>query len=117
MKICVYAICKNERQFVERWVRSMREADDVVALDTGSTDGTVEALQAQGVTSDLSYITDQVGMFSYSGLSADQMRRLRADYGVYGLDSGRICVAALNEGNLEYVASSLAKVMESTRDA
>ena len=50
MKICVYAICKNERQFVERWVRSMREADDVVALDTGSTDGTVEALRAQGVS-------------------------------------------------------------------
>lgn len=48
-KICVYAICKNEEKFVERWVKSMSEADYIVVLDTGSTDDTVEALKRYGV--------------------------------------------------------------------
>lgn len=47
-KICVYAICKNESQFVDKWVDSMREADEIVVLDTGSTDDTVEKLRARG---------------------------------------------------------------------
>lgn len=47
-KICVYAICKNEEQFAERWMDSMSEADKVVVLDTGSEDGTVEKLRARG---------------------------------------------------------------------
>lgn len=45
-KICVYAICKNESKFVKRWVDSMSEADYIVVLDTGSTDGTYEMLKA-----------------------------------------------------------------------
>lgn len=44
-KICVYAICKNEEKFVNRWVESMKEADDIYVLDTGSTDNTVEKLK------------------------------------------------------------------------
>ncbi len=48
MKICVYAICKNESQFVDRWMDSMSEADGVYVLDTGSTDNTVEKLRARG---------------------------------------------------------------------
>jgi aromatic-amino-acid transaminase len=71
----------------------------------------VAQLQAAGVTSDLSYITTQKGMFSYSGLSAPQMLRLRSELGVYGLDSGRICVAALNSGNINAAAAALARVM------
>ncbi len=48
LKVCVYAICKNEAQFVERWMASMREADLVVVTDTGSTDDTVDRLRAHG---------------------------------------------------------------------
>ena len=48
MKIIVYAICKNEEQFVDRWMDSMSEADQVVVLDTGSTDRTVERLRQRG---------------------------------------------------------------------
>ena len=48
MKICVYAICKNESQFVDRWMDSMSEADGIYVLDTGSTDDTVEKLRARG---------------------------------------------------------------------
>ena len=45
-KICIYAICKNEKQFVKQWLDSMSEADYIVVLDTGSTDGTYEMLKA-----------------------------------------------------------------------
>ena len=48
MRIAVYAICKNESQFVDRWMDSMSEADQVVVLDTGSTDDTVERLKKRG---------------------------------------------------------------------
>jgi len=68
-------------------------------------------LRAAGVAADLGYITRQKGMFSYSGLSAAQMQRLRAEFGVYGVDSGRICVAALNRGNLPRAVAALAAVM------
>lgn len=47
-RICVYAICKNEEKFADAWMDSMQEADDVVVLDTGSTDHTVEKLRARG---------------------------------------------------------------------
>lgn len=47
-KICVYAICKNEEQFVDRWIDSVSEADQVVILDTGSTDNTVQKLRERG---------------------------------------------------------------------
>ncbi len=49
-KICVYAICKNELQFVDRWIDSMNEADLIVVTDTGSDDGTVERLRERGAT-------------------------------------------------------------------
>lgn len=49
IKICVYAICKNEEQFVDRWVESMKEADEIYVLDTGSTDNTVKKLKKHGV--------------------------------------------------------------------
>jgi aromatic-amino-acid transaminase len=71
----------------------------------------VEKLQAAGVRGDLAYITRQKGMFSYSGLGKEQMQRLRSEFGVYGLDSGRICVAALNSRNLDAVVAALARVM------
>jgi len=71
----------------------------------------VAKLQAAGVKGDLSYITRQMGMFSYSGLSKEQMQRLRSEFGVYGLDSGRICVAALNSRNIDAVAAAIARVM------
>ena len=48
-KICVYAISKNEEKFVSRWVESMKEADDIYVLDTGSNDHTREELKKRGV--------------------------------------------------------------------
>lgn len=71
----------------------------------------VDKLKAAGVPGDLSYITSQQGMFSYSGLNAAQMQRLRSEFGVYGVDSGRICVAALNDKNIDTVAQAIAAVI------
>jgi len=71
----------------------------------------VEGLEAAGVQRDMGFITSQIGMFSYSGLSKDQMVRLRNEFGVYGTDTGRMCVAALNSKNLAYVCESIAKVV------
>ncbi|WP_447731101.1 amino acid aminotransferase [Pseudoxanthomonas suwonensis] len=56
------------------------------------------------------FISQQAGMFSYSGLSKAQVDRLRDEYGIYAVGTGRICVAALNQGNLEYVARAVAAV-------
>ncbi|MDH6594877.1 aromatic-amino-acid transaminase [Variovorax sp. TBS-050B] len=71
----------------------------------------VDGLKAAGVKEDMSFITTQIGMFSYSGLSKDQMVRLRNEFGVYGTDTGRMCVAALNSKNIDYVCASIAKVI------
>jgi aromatic-amino-acid transaminase len=68
-------------------------------------------LVAAGVQRDFSFITRQRGMFSYSGLTKPQMERLRNEFGVYGVDSGRICVAALNDANIDYVVASIVKVL------
>ncbi len=71
----------------------------------------VDGLKAAGVVQDMGFITTQIGMFSYSGLSKDQMVRLRSEFGVYGTDTGRMCVAALNSKNIDHVCASIAKVM------
>jgi len=71
----------------------------------------IERLAAAGVQQDMGFIARQQGMFSYSGLNVAQMQRLRSEFGVYGIDSGRICVAALNPKNLGTVVAALAKVM------
>ena len=48
-KVSVYAICKNEEKFVDRWYESMKEADEICVLDTGSDDGSVKKLKEKGV--------------------------------------------------------------------
>jgi aromatic-amino-acid transaminase len=70
----------------------------------------VQKLAAVGVGRDMTFVTRQRGMFSYSGLNKQQMLRLRSEFGVYGVDSGRICVAALNSRNLDHVTRAIAAV-------
>ena len=73
----------------------------------------VDGLKAAGVKADMSFITKQIGMFSYSGLSKEQMIRLRSEFGVYGTDTGRMCVAALNSHNIGHVCQAIATVLKS----
>jgi len=71
----------------------------------------VERLAAAGVKRDFSFINRQNGMFSYSGLELSRVQRLRAEFGLYIVDSGRICIAAMNEKNIGYITESIAKVL------
>jgi len=71
-----------------------------------------EKLKAKGVTQDFSFITKQRGMFSYTGLTVEQVEKLKTDFGVYAVGTGRICVAALNSKNIDYVADAVATVLK-----
>jgi aromatic-amino-acid transaminase len=71
----------------------------------------VDGVQKRVPGADWSFILKQRGMFSYSGLTRDQVARLRKDYSIYTIDTGRICVAALTTSNVDYVADAIAKVI------
>lgn len=66
---------------------------------------------------DVDYLVTQRGMFSYTGLSAAQVERLRIDHGIYAVGSGRICVAGLRDENVDRVAAAFAQVMQAVPDA
>jgi aromatic-amino-acid transaminase len=72
----------------------------------------VEKLAARGVAIDFSFVTKQRGMFSYTGLSAAQVERLKTEFGIYAVSTGRICLAALNTRNIDYVADAIAAVLK-----
>jgi aromatic-amino-acid transaminase len=74
--------------------------------------GLVEKLKARGVTRDFSFVVRQRGMFSYSGLSKEQVDRLREEHAIYAIGTGRICLAALNKGNIDRVADAIAAVLQ-----
>ncbi|SFM53862.1 aromatic amino acid transaminase [Halopseudomonas yangmingensis] len=97
----LYALWEDELAGMRVRIKAMRQA-------------MVEQLQAAGVSRDMGFIQRQRGMFSYSGLSADQVARLASEYGIYAVSSGRICVAALNQGNIAAVTTAIAAVL---RDA
>lgn len=71
----------------------------------------VEKLAAKGTSQDFSFIIKQRGMFSYTGLSADQVARMQKEFGIYAVSTGRICLAALNTKNIDYVADAIAAVL------
>lgn len=74
--------------------------------------GLVDRLHARGARQDFSFMLRQNGMFSYSGLTAAQVARLRDEFGIHAVATGRICVAALNSRNLDYVAKAIAAVLQ-----
>jgi aromatic-amino-acid transaminase len=71
----------------------------------------VDNIHARAPGADFGFVLEQRGMFSYSGLTREQVRRLREEYSIYAIDTGRICVAALNSKNVDYVADAIAKVI------
>ena len=73
--------------------------------------GLVDKLQARGVSEDFSFVTRQRGMFSYTGLTTGQVDRMRDEFGIYAVSTGRICLAALNTRNIDYVADTIAAVL------
>jgi aromatic-amino-acid transaminase len=74
--------------------------------------GLVDAIKAQGVAQDFSFVIKQRGMFSYTGLTAAQVERMKDEFGIYAVSTGRICLAALNTKNVDYVAKAIAAVIK-----
>ncbi|PAK04115.1 aminotransferase class I/II-fold pyridoxal phosphate-dependent enzyme, partial [Burkholderia ubonensis] len=91
------------------WVQELGEMRDRIRA---MRNGLVERLKASGVDRDFSFINAQRGMFSYSGLTSAQVDRLRDEFGIYAVGTGRICVAALNTRNLDVVANAVAAVLK-----
>lgn len=99
-------LCDTQlRQQWEQELNQMRERIKTLRSNL------VTKLKEASVKQDINFITAQNGMFSYSGLSKEQMLRLRSEFGVYGTDDGRICVACINTKNIGYIAKSFAAVM------
>ncbi len=93
------------RAMWEQELAGMR--DRIRAMRTGL----VERLAARGVKRDFGFVAKQRGMFSYSGLTSAQVDRLRDEYGIYAVSTGRICLAALNSRNIDAVADAIAAVI------
>jgi aromatic-amino-acid transaminase len=72
----------------------------------------VEKLAAAGVKQDFAFVIKQRGMFSYTGLTAAQVEVLKNEFGIYAVSTGRICLAALNTKNIDYVANAIASVLK-----
>ncbi len=93
----------------ESWLQELSEMRERIRRMRSAL---VDRLQAHRAAQDFSFIQRQSGMFSYSGLTAGQVERLRAEFGVYAVSTGRICVAALNTKNVDYVAGAIAIVLQ-----
>ncbi len=96
----------------ELWEKELQQMRQRIRQMRGQL---VDKLRERGTEADFGFVANQRGMFSYSGLTRDQVLRLRSEFGVYALDTGRICVAALNAGNLDYVADAIARVIKIDR--
>ena len=85
---------------------AMRDRIKALRLDL------VAKIKERAPKAEFGHVIAQRGMFSYSGLTKDQVLRLRKDYSIYAIETGRICVAALNSKNVDYVAEAIAKVIQ-----
>lgn len=93
------------RQLWEQELGGMRER--IKAMRKALADG----VQRRVPGADYSFVLNQRGLFSYTGLNKAQVERLRGEFSIYAIETGRICVAALNARNIDYVADAIAKVI------
>jgi aromatic-amino-acid transaminase len=94
-------------------LRTQWEAELAVMRDRirAMRTGLVERLVKRGVKHDFSFVTAQRGMFSYSGLTSPQVDRLRDEFGIYAISTGRICLASVNSRNIDAIADAMAAVI------
>jgi aromatic-amino-acid transaminase len=90
------------------WEQELGEMRDRIKLMRNTL---VTKLAEAGAKRDFGFVNAQRGMFSYSGLSADQVERLKTEFGIYAVSTGRICVAALNSKNIDVVAKAISSVI------
>jgi aromatic-amino-acid transaminase len=105
----VVALVLADPELRQRWEGEVTEMRERIQSMRGLF---VRRLAERGVQRDFSFIAKQKGMFSYSGLDLNAVRRLRSEFGLYIVDSGRICVAAMNEKNIEPVTEAIAAVLK-----
>lgn len=106
----IVAMVLNSPKLRQMWEDELAQMRDRIK---SMRHGLKEKLAAAGVSQDFSFIEAQRGMFSYSGLTSDQVAKLQEQDGIYALSTGRICVAALNTKNIDRVAQAIARVLMS----
>ena len=92
----------------QQWLVELKTMRDRI---NGNRQLLVDKLKAQGVTRDFSFITRQKGMFSFLGITPEQVAQLQKDYSIYMVDSSRISIAGIAHSNVDYLAESIAKVL------
>jgi aromatic-amino-acid transaminase len=105
----IVTIVLTQPQLRELWERELAGMRERIRE---MRDTLVKKLFARVPERNFEFMRRQRGMFSYSGLTAEQVRRLREEFSIYAIDTGRICVAALNSKNIEYVADAIAAVLD-----
>lgn len=105
----VVDIVMNDTALYNEWVGEVYEMRDRIADMRAKLQS---ALESKLPNRDFSYFTKQKGMFSFTGLTAPQVVRLREEFAVYMVENGRMCVAGLNNKNVDYVANAIAEVLK-----
>ncbi len=98
----------NDEQMLQQWHADLKEMRERVRE---MREALAVALKEAGVEQDFSFIVRQNGMFSFTGLTPEQVQRLKDEFGVYLVKSGRACVASLNKSNVKYTAESIKAVL------
>ncbi|MEO9273630.1 amino acid aminotransferase [Marinomonas sp. 5E14-1] len=104
----VVSTIMNDPALKAEWELEVAEMRDRI---NGLREKLVNKLAASGVSKDFAFIQDQRGMFSYSGLTLEQVRTLRSEYSIYIADTGRMSVAGVSDDNIDYLCESIAKVV------
>ncbi len=105
----VVDIVMNDETLYNQWVGEVYEMRDRIRDMRQKLQDTLSAKLPER---DFSYFTKQRGMFSFTGLTAEQVARLQSEFAVYMVDNGRMCIAGLNNQNVEYVANAMAEVLK-----
>lgn len=98
----------NSDELTAQWHVELKDMRDRIG---GMRQLLVDKLQANGAARDFSFITSQMGMFSFLGIDKDQVQRLQDEFGIYMVGSSRISIAAIAPDNVDYLAQSIARVL------
>ncbi|MCF1427965.1 MAG: aspartate/tyrosine/aromatic aminotransferase [Shewanella sp.] len=98
----------GNKELKAQWLEELKEMRDRI---NGNRTVLVEKLQALGVERDFGFIADEKGMFSFLGITPEQVSRLKLEYAIYMVDSSRISIAGISHTNVDYLAKSIAAVL------
>lgn len=107
----IASLCLNDEALFAEWEENLRTMSGRIKNMRAALRGKLEELKTPGTWN---HITDQIGMFSFTGLTEDQVKRLRAEKHVYMTKNGRISMAGLNTHNVDYFAKAVDEIVRST---